>query len=121
VSSPGGQSYHFSSSYGAGKAGLDRLGADMAIELRPKGIACVTVYPGSVSTEFIVEARGVSAVEMDSAQTPLVVGRTIAALACAPDLMHRSGSIQWVEDLGQEFGIVDEYGRPPAAYVKRLR
>ena len=31
VSSPGGQSYHFSSSYGAGKAGLDRLTADMAI------------------------------------------------------------------------------------------
>ena len=55
VSSPGGQSYHFSSSYGAGKAGLDRLGADMAIELAPKGVACVTVYPGSVSTEFIRE------------------------------------------------------------------
>ena len=37
ISSPGGQSYHFSSSYGAGKAGLDRLGADMAIELRTEG------------------------------------------------------------------------------------
>ena len=45
VSSPGGESYHFSSSYGAGKAGLDRLGADMAIELEPKGIAVVTLYP----------------------------------------------------------------------------
>ena len=62
VSSPGGQSYHFSSSYGAGKAGLDRLGADMAIELEPKGIACCTVYPGNVATEFIkewAEKRGV--------------------------------------------------------------
>jgi dehydrogenase/reductase SDR family member 1 len=120
VSSPGGQSYHFSSSYGAGKAGLDRLGADMAIELAPKGIACVTLYPGSVSTEFIVGARGVSSLEMDTAQTPLVVGRSVAALATAPDLMARSGSIQWVEDLGQEFGFVDEFGRAPAAYTKRL-
>ena len=119
VSSPGGQSYHFSSSYGAGKAGLDRLGADMALELAPKGIACVTLYPGSVSTEFIVEARGTSSADMDTAQTPLGVGRSIAALACASDLMDRSGSIQWVEDLGQEFGFVDEFGRPPAAYGKR--
>ena len=119
VSSPGGQSYHFSSSYGAGKAGLDRLGADMAIELAPKDIACITLYPGSVSTEFILAARGVNATEMDSAQTPLAVGRSIASLASAADLMARSGSIQWVEDLGREFGIVDEYGRPPAAYSKR--
>ena len=119
VSSPGGQNYHFSSSYGAGKAGLDRLGADMALELAPKGVACVTLYPGSVSTEFIVGARGTSAIEMDTSQTPLAVGRSIAVLATADDLMQRSGSIQWVEDLGQEFGIVDEYGRAPAAYAKR--
>jgi dehydrogenase/reductase SDR family member 1 len=119
VSSPGGQSYHFSSSYGAGKAGLDRLGADMALELAPKGIACVTLYPGSVSTEFIVGARGVDAEQMDTAQTPLGVGRALAALLSAPDLMARSGSIQWVEDLGREFGTVDEYGRPPAAYGNR--
>jgi dehydrogenase/reductase SDR family member 1 len=120
VSSPGGQSYHFSSSYGAGKAGLDRLGADMALELQPKGVACVTLYPGSVSTEFIVGARGTSAEEMHTAQTPLVVGRSVAALATAPDLMQRSGSIQWVEDLGREFGLVDEFGRPPAPYAKRM-
>jgi hypothetical protein len=49
----------------------------------------------------------------------LVVGRCIAALAGAPDLMERSGSIQWVEDVGPEFGIVDEHGRSPAAYGRR--
>mgnify|MGYP003543838789 CR=1 FL=1 len=98
----------------------DRLGADMAIELEPKGIAVVTVYPGTVSTEFIVEWSGKRDTDMDGAQTPLVVGRSVAALATTPDLMERSGSIQWVEDLGQEFGFVDEYGRPPAPYAKRL-
>ncbi len=119
VSSPGGQSYHFSSSYGAGKAGLDRLSADMAAELEPKGVACVSLYPGSVSTEFIVAASGARGTDLDGAQTPLVVGRSIAALATASDLMERSGSIQWVEDLGAEFGFVDEHGRPPPAYAKR--
>ena len=56
VSSPGGQSYHFSSSYGTGKAGLDRLTADMAVELEPKGIPACVLYPGAVSTEFIQDA-----------------------------------------------------------------
>jgi NAD(P)-dependent dehydrogenase (short-subunit alcohol dehydrogenase family) len=121
VSSPGGQRYHFSSSYGAGKAGLDRLSADMAIELEPHGIACCSIYPGTVSTEFITASFGQTAEEMDDAQTPLGVGRCIAALASSPDLMERSGSIQWVEDLAEEFAITDEFGRRPASYPRRRR
>ena len=116
VSSPGGQSYHFSSSYGAGKAGLDRLTADMAIELEPKGIAAIVLYPGSVSTEFVVAARG----ENPDAQTPLFVGRAATALMMAQDRMKRSGSIQWVEDLAEEFDLYDEGGNRPPGYAKRL-
>jgi NAD(P)-dependent dehydrogenase (short-subunit alcohol dehydrogenase family) len=119
VSSPGGQSYHFSSSYGAGKAGLDRLGADMAIELEPKNVAVCTLYPGTVATEFIQEWSGKRGTDIDGAQTTLAVGRTAVALATAPDLMARSGTIQWVEDLAEEFDVVDEFGRRPARYARR--
>ena len=49
---------------------------------------------------------------LEGSQTPLGVGRAIAALVTAPDLMERTGSIQWIEDLGAEFGVVDEHGRP---------
>jgi dehydrogenase/reductase SDR family protein 1 len=122
VSSPGGQSYHFSASYGAGKAGLDRLTADMAIELEPKGVAAIVLYPGAVATEFIIEASGGSA--PPDIQTPLFVGRSVAALArLAADgkIMERSGTIQWVEDLADEFGFVDEHGEKPPGYVRRVR
>lgn len=119
VSSPGGQSYHFSSSYGAGKAGLDRLGADMALELAPKHIGCCTLYPGSVGTEFIMAHADERNSDMSHMQTPLVVGRAGVALAMAPDLMERSGSIQWVEDLGEEFDLRDENGNRPPAYARR--
>ena len=56
--------------------------------------------------------------------TPLGVGRTVAALASATDLTHpglmeRTGTIQWVEDLAEEFDIADEHGRRPAAYARR--
>ena len=119
VSSPGGQSYHFSSSYGAGKAGLDRLTADMAIELEPKGIAAVTLYPGSVATEFIAAHAQQNGTDLSESQTPLGVGRTVPALAVCEDLMARSGSIQWVEDLSREFDIRDERGELAPSYKAR--
>ena len=119
VSSPGGQSYHFSSSYGAGKAGLDRLTADMAIELKPKGVAAVVLYPGSVSTEFIQDAAKERGMDLSQSQTTLFVGRAAVALLTAPDLLARSGTIQWVEDLAEEFGIVDENGHRPPRYPRR--
>lgn len=119
VSSPGGQSYHFSSSYGAGKAGLDRLTADMAIELKPKGVAAAVLYPGSVSTEFIRDAAQARGMDLSKSQTPLFVGRAAVALLTAKDLMARSGSIQWVEDLAREFDIVDEHGKRPPGYARR--
>ena len=119
VSSPGGESYHFSSSYGSGKAGLDRLTADMALELEPKGVAAISLYPGGVSTEFIIEVSGGKT--PPDLQTPLFVGRSIAALASCGQAIDRTGSVQWVEDLADEFGFVDEHGVKPPGYPRRVR
>jgi len=120
VSSPGGQEYHFSSSYGAGKAGLDRLTADMAIELAPKNIPAVVIYPGSVATEFIQDAAKEREMDLSQAQTPLLVGRAVASLLATEDLMDRTGSIQWVENLIDEFDLYDEHGsRPTVRYADR--
>lgn len=121
VSSPGGQQYLYSASYGAGKAGLDRLSADMAIELEPRGVACVSLYPGSVATEFVRAVAETRGRDVSDSQTPLFVGRATAALLQAGDLMDRSGSIQWVEDLAEEFDVVDEAGRRPPGYRLRAR
>ena len=119
VSSPGGLGYLYSSSYGAGKAALDRLTRDMAIELEPRGVTAVVLYPGSVATEFVREVAAARGRDITDSQTPLFVGRTAAALLGADDLMARSGSIQWVEDLAEEFDIVDEQGRRPPGYARR--
>lgn len=37
--------------YGIGKAAMDRMAADMAIELETKSITMVSVWPGLVQTE----------------------------------------------------------------------
>ena len=118
VSSPGGQEYHFSSSYGAGKAGLDRLTADMALELKPKGIPAIVLYPGAVATEFIQDAAKEREMDLSQSQTPLLVGRSVAALVQAEGLIERTGSIQWVENLVDEFDLYDENGaRPTQRYA----
>ena len=120
VSSPGGQSYHFSSSYGAGKAGLDRLTADMAIELEPKGIPACVLYPGAVSTEFIRDVAETQGMDLSQSQSPLLVGRAATALLMSEEMMSRTGSIQWVEDLVEEFDLYDENGkRPTERYAAR--
>lgn len=119
VSSPGGLSYHFSASYGAGKAGLDRLTADMAIELEPKGVAALTLYPGSVATEFIQDAAESQDIDLSKSQSTAFVGTCGTALLAAPDIMQRSGSIQWVEDLADEFNINEADGTRPPRYAQR--
>ncbi len=119
VSSPGGQSYHYSSSYGAGKAGLDRLTADMAIELEPKGIPACVLYPGAVSTEFIQDVAAEQDMDLSQSQTPLLVGRAATSLLMSDDLMSRTGTIQWVDELIEEFDLVDENGsRPTQKYAR---
>ena len=107
-------------SYGAGKAGLDRLTADMAVELEPKGVPACVLYPGAVATEFIQDHAESQGMDLSQSQTPLLVGRSATALLTADDLMSRSGTIQWVEDLVEEFDLYDENGkRPTQRYAAR--
>ena len=58
----------------------------MALELKDKEIAAITLYPGSVATEFILA----SGRDPSGAQTTLGVGRTVAAVAEVDELQHRS-------------------------------
>jgi len=51
ISSFGGVSYTFNVAYGVGKAGVDRMAKDMAVELKPEGIATASFWPGVVMTE----------------------------------------------------------------------
>ena len=77
VSSRGAAGYTFSVAYGVGKIGTDRLAADMAVELKDHGVACVSIWPSAVKTEFILEqvALGKAAIDTSRAQSPLLSGR----------------------------------------------
>jgi NAD(P)-dependent dehydrogenase (short-subunit alcohol dehydrogenase family) len=109
ISSRGALEYLFNTAYGVSKAGVDRMAKDMALELKPHGVAALSLAPGAVRTDFIRDALARGAVELDpdALQSPRYIGRCIAALAMDPDVMEKTGERFRVEDLAVEYRFTD--------------
>jgi NAD(P)-dependent dehydrogenase (short-subunit alcohol dehydrogenase family) len=110
ISSRGGGGYVFSASYGVGKAGVDRMAQDFAVELKTYNCAALSLSPSKVKTEFILEQ--VSTGEMPPldpavAQSVRFSGRTIAALAMDENIMAKTGGIFTVNEIAAEYSVVD--------------
>ena len=96
--------------YGTAKAATDKLTADSAHELRPFGVAAISLYPGLVRTEAVL-AAGVF--DLSNSESPQFSGRAVAALMTDPELMHLSGTVQIVARLAQRYGFSDIDGTQP--------
>jgi dehydrogenase/reductase SDR family protein 1 len=99
--------------YGASKAAIDKLTSDMAHELRPHGVAAVSLYPGLVRTEAVLEAAAGGWLDLAGSESPEFTGRVIAALAADPRLMDLSGGVHVVAALARGYGIADVDGTTP--------
>ncbi|VDN53230.1 unnamed protein product [Dracunculus medinensis] len=126
ISSAGGIQYFFNVPYGVGKAAIDRMSADMARELRPSGVAVVSLWPGTVKTELSVKLinngklsaiTGISQQMLDNSlikgESPEFAGRAVVALASDPVILKKSGRILLTADLASEYGFVDIDGKSP--------
>lgn len=100
--------------YGAAKAASDKLTADMAVELAPHGVAAVSLYPGLVRTEAVMEAARTGAFDLNNSESPEFIGRVIAALYAAPNLAERSGRVVVAAAAALELGVLDTDGKSPA-------
>ena len=96
--------------YGVAKAATDKLTADMALELRPHGIAVVSLYPGLVRTEAVL-AAGVF--DLSNSESPQFVGRAVVALAGDPDVLRWSGQVLVAAAVAQTYDFTDVDGRRP--------
>ncbi len=117
ISSSGAEEYAWHVAYGVGKCALDRLTADTAHELAPRGVSVVSLWPGFVRTERIDVAMGSAALpaslDVSSAESPRFTGRGVVALATDPDMQRWSGRAVAVRDLADEYGFTDVDGRLP--------
>jgi dehydrogenase/reductase SDR family member 1 len=97
--------------YGVSKAATDKMTADMATELKPHGVAVVSLYPGLVRTEKVMEAA--QWLDLTNSESPEFVGRAVAALASDPDVLRHTGSVLVAAALAKKYGFTDIDGRTP--------
>jgi len=97
--------------YGVSKAATDKLTADMATELKRYGVAVVSLYPGLVRTEKVMEAA--QWLDLSNSESPDFIGRAVAALANDADVLQYTGQVLVAAALAQQYGFTDIDGKTP--------
>jgi NAD(P)-dependent dehydrogenase (short-subunit alcohol dehydrogenase family) len=124
TSSAGGRCYMHGPAYGGGKAAVDKFANDMAIDLKPYNVACVSIWMGLLRTERtlkVIEAEPDKYGPMlDNSESPEFTGRVIDALAKDPALLQKSGRILVGAELAVEYGVKDIDGKQPPSPAAML-
>jgi NAD(P)-dependent dehydrogenase (short-subunit alcohol dehydrogenase family) len=124
TSSPGSVCYMHGPAYGAQKAGIDKLAADMAVDFRGTGVATVSIWMGILLSEKLRAAfDGNSRAYAEfaaQAETPEFTGYVLDALWRDPDVAELSGHTLIAAELAERYGITDEGGRRPPSHREML-
>jgi dehydrogenase/reductase SDR family member 1 len=121
VSSHGANEYLLSVPYGVGKAAIDKVTRDTALELRGYGVAVVSLWPGLVLTEgllshAVTEADGrrtLDGLDISFGETPKFNGKAVVALAADPDIVKRAGGSFRSSRLARDYGFTEDDGSLP--------
>lgn len=110
------------------RTSLVRLASGLAEELAPRGVTALSVTPGFMRTEAVLDFLGATEenwrtvaesnatarrFHLIGSETPCFVGRGIAALAMDPAVASKSGGLFGSWDLSEEYGFEDVDGRRP--------
>lgn len=110
--------------YGAGKAAVDKMAHDMAVEFKDHKVCCVSIWLGLQKTERTLAVMAAQPELyggiLDTAESPEFTGRVIDSLAKAPDFMARSGKVWVGAELAREYGVTDLEGKQPPSYRRSL-
>lgn len=94
--------------HGIIKAAVDKMTADTAHDLKEFDVKVFSLYPGTVATEGMREiAKQDASVKVDEMETPQFVGRCVAALALADNLLQPSGSVLRTAEIAQRYGVTE--------------
>ena len=117
TSSAGGRCYMHGAAYGGGKAAVDKFANDMAVDLKPFNVACVSIWMGLLMTErteaLIAQEPekygGMAAI----AESPQFTGLVINALSNDVNLMNKTGKILVAAEEAMLYGVKDINGAQP--------
>jgi NAD(P)-dependent dehydrogenase (short-subunit alcohol dehydrogenase family) len=116
--------YRVSTFYDLAKTTVTRLAFTQGAELAPHGCTALALTPGWLRSEMMLENYGVTEANWrDGAavnphfaaisESPLYVGRAVAALASDPDVGRRNGGSFSSGELAREYGFMDVDGSQP--------
>jgi len=105
------QKYIGNVAYGVSKAATDKMTADMSHELREHNVAVISLYPGLVRTEKVMQAA--EWLDLSNSESPQFIGRAVVALASDPGVLERTGRVLVAASLAQEYGFTDIDGKTP--------
>jgi len=124
TSSPGSVCYMHGPAYGAQKAGVDKMAADMAVDFAGTRVSTVSIWMGILLTERLRRAFGDNAEALagfaENAETPQFTGRLIDALFRDPEVATLSGQTVIAAELADRYGLTDEGGRRPPSHREAL-
>lgn len=124
TSSPGSVCYMHGPAYGAQKAGVDKLAADMAVDFAGTGVSTVSIWMGILLTDAFRRAFDgrpeALAKTARHAETPEFTGRLIDALHRDAALAELSGQTLIGAELAMRYGITDAEGRQPPSHRSAL-
>lgn len=118
ISSFGSRGHLHSVLYGVAKTGLDKMAADMAVELRGTGVSAISLWLGLIRTRMLL-ASGLTefaGFSLDRAEDPTFVGRVVDALARDPSIADRSGATLISAEEGRARGITNDDGTQPDSH-----
>jgi NAD(P)-dependent dehydrogenase (short-subunit alcohol dehydrogenase family) len=108
------------------KTTIIRMAFALSQELKERGIGAVAVTPGFLRSEWMLDHFGVTEAnwreavskspEFIASETPLFVGRAIAALAADANIAAKNGRVFASWDLAEEYGVKDADGTQPHFY-----
>jgi NAD(P)-dependent dehydrogenase (short-subunit alcohol dehydrogenase family) len=122
VNTSGGGSVHYvyGPGYGAHKAGVDKLAADMAVDFDGTGVAAVSLWMGALLTErlkMVIAADPEKLAHIiDRAETPAFTGHVVWAMLNDPDVTRFSGQTVIGAEMALTYGLKGEGGRQPVSY-----
>jgi NAD(P)-dependent dehydrogenase (short-subunit alcohol dehydrogenase family) len=118
--------YRVSFFYDLAKASVNRMAFALAHELQPYGATAMSLTPGWLRSEFMLEEFSVTEANWREAtkrvphfaisESPAFVGRAVAALAQDPDVSRWNGKSLSSGQLARIYGFTDLDGSQPDAW-----
>jgi len=118
--------YRVSFFYDLAKAAVNRMAFALAHELEPHGATAVSLTPGWLRSEAMLDAYKVTEASWRDAtkvqphfaisETPAFIGRAVAALAADPDVKRWNGKSLSSGELAKVYGFTDADGSRPDAW-----